>query len=100
MLLMSGLGELYEDPSPGPEDVLDIIKWTHVYDRIDKAFNRAWQLAKAIEGLCSRMPEISLILVVVIGVALVFDFTNGAHDTANAIATVVSPRYWHRGQRC
>lgn len=51
MLLMSGLGELYEDPSPGPEDVLDIIKWTHVYDRIDKAFNRAWQLAKAIEGI-------------------------------------------------
>ncbi len=51
MLLMSGLGELYEDPTPGPEDVLDIIKWTHVYDRIDKAFNRAWQLAKAIEGI-------------------------------------------------
>lgn len=51
MLLLSGLGELYECPSPGPEDVLDIIKWTHVYDRIDKAFNRAWQLAKAIEGI-------------------------------------------------
>lgn len=51
MLLLSGLGELYEYPSPGPEDVLDIIKWTHVYDRIDKAFNRAWQLAKAIEGI-------------------------------------------------
>jgi len=51
MLLLSGLGELYEYTSPGPEDVLDIIKWTHVYDRIDKAFNRAWQLAKAIEGI-------------------------------------------------
>ena len=36
------------------------------------------------------MLEISLLLVVVIVVALVFDFTNGAHDTANAIATVVS----------
>jgi uncharacterized protein len=51
MLLLSGLGELYDNPSPAPEDVLDIIKWTHVYDRIDKAFNRAWQLAKAIEGI-------------------------------------------------
>jgi len=51
MLLMSGLGELYDNPSPAPEDVVDIIKWTHVYDRIDKAFNRAWQLAKAIEGI-------------------------------------------------
>jgi PiT family inorganic phosphate transporter len=31
-------------------------------------------------------------LVAVVGVALVFDFTNGFHDTANAIATVVSTR--------
>jgi uncharacterized protein Yka (UPF0111/DUF47 family) len=51
MLLMSGLGELYDNPSPAPVDLVDIIKWTHVYDRIDKAFNRAWQLAKAIEGI-------------------------------------------------
>jgi uncharacterized protein Yka (UPF0111/DUF47 family) len=51
MLLLSGLGELYDDPSPEPKDVLHIIKWTHVYDRIDKAFNRTWLLAKAIEGV-------------------------------------------------
>ncbi len=38
------------------------------------------------------MLEISLLLVVVIVVALVFDFTNGAHDSANAIATVVSTK--------
>jgi inorganic phosphate transporter, PiT family len=38
------------------------------------------------------MPDISLLLVVVIVVALAFDFTNGAHDTANAIATVVSTK--------
>ena len=51
MLLLSGLGELYDNPNPTPAEVMDIIKWTHVYDRIDKAFNRAWQLAKAIEGI-------------------------------------------------
>lgn len=51
MLLLSGLGELYDNPSPGPVDVVDIIKWTQVYDRIDKAFNRTWILAKAIEGI-------------------------------------------------
>jgi PiT family inorganic phosphate transporter len=33
-----------------------------------------------------------VLLVVVIGVALVFDFTNGFHDTANAVATSVSTR--------
>lgn len=38
------------------------------------------------------MPELSLVLVVVVIVALAFDFTNGAHDTANAIATVVSTK--------
>ena len=30
------------------------------------------------------------ILVMLIGIALIFDFMNGFHDAANAIATVVS----------
>jgi len=51
MLLLSGLGELYDIPSPSPADVLEIIKWTQIYDRIDKLFNRTWQLAKSIEGI-------------------------------------------------
>ncbi len=38
------------------------------------------------------MPDMPLLLLVVIVVALAFDFTNGAHDTANAIATVVSTK--------
>src|SRR6476659_7217072 len=33
-----------------------------------------------------------LILVIVVGTALAFDYTNGFHDTANAIATMVSTR--------
>ena len=38
------------------------------------------------------MFEIPLLLILIVLVALVFDFTNGAHDCANAIATVVSPK--------
>lgn len=39
------------------------------------------------------MPEVSLVLLVlVIIAALVFDYVNGFHDTANAIATCVSTR--------
>lgn len=39
------------------------------------------------------MPETTLVLLVlVIGSALVFDYINGFHDTANAIATCVSTR--------
>ena len=33
-----------------------------------------------------------LILVLLIGVALAFDFLNGMHDAANSIATIVSTR--------
>lgn len=38
------------------------------------------------------MPELPLLLVLIVLVALAFDFTNGAHDCANAIATVVSTK--------
>ena len=38
------------------------------------------------------MPETAILLWVAIGVAVVFDFTNGFHDTANAIATSISTR--------
>ncbi len=39
-----------------------------------------------------------LLVVLVIGIALLFDFTNGAHDAANSIATVVSTRVLTLGQ--
>jgi inorganic phosphate transporter, PiT family len=38
------------------------------------------------------MRETVILLWVTIGVAIVFDFTNGFHDTANAIATSISTR--------
>src|SRR5574341_2341473 len=36
------------------------------------------------------MPDSTLMLVFVVALALAFDFSNGWHDSANAIATVVS----------
>jgi len=38
------------------------------------------------------MPEPIFLLAVIVAVALIFDFTNGAHDSANAIATIVSTK--------
>jgi inorganic phosphate transporter, PiT family len=38
------------------------------------------------------MPEVSILLAVTIAVAVIFDFTNGFHDTANSIATSISTR--------
>src|ERR1044072_1175031 len=43
----------------------------------------------------SRTPEAmhsDLVLWIVIGTALAFDFTNGFHDTANAVAPAISTR--------
>ncbi len=38
------------------------------------------------------MPSVGLLLILVVAFSLVFDYINGFHDTANAIATVVSTR--------
>ncbi len=38
------------------------------------------------------MPEVGLLIVLVVTLALSFDYINGFHDSANAIATVVSTR--------
>jgi PiT family inorganic phosphate transporter len=38
------------------------------------------------------MHELTLLLVLVIGFSLCFDFINGFHDTANAVATVIATR--------
>lgn len=52
MLLLSGLAELYDTGSDTAcANILDIMKWNHVYDRIDKAVGRTWGLAKTIEGI-------------------------------------------------
>ena len=45
------------------------------------------------------MPDASIILVIVIvGIALIFDYVNGFHDAANSIATVVTTRVLTPGQ--
>ncbi len=38
------------------------------------------------------MPDIPILLIVIVAFALLFDYTNGFHDTANAVATVISTR--------
>ena len=47
--------------------------------------------ADNLTGILQLLAAPPLVLVL-IGVALVFDFINGFHDAANAIATVVSTR--------
>lgn len=52
MLLLSGLAEIYDvSAKDNCANILEIIKWNQVYDRIDKAVARSWGLAKTIEGI-------------------------------------------------
>src|ERR687885_1760604 len=44
------------------------------------------------------MPSGLLLLIIIIVLAIAFDFINGFHDTANAIATVVATRVLSPGQ--
>ena len=51
MLLLVALGEVYDTKLTSFEAVLDIVKWTHIYDRIEQAVNQADRLADIIEGV-------------------------------------------------
>jgi hypothetical protein len=51
MLLLLLLGENYERPVDQPGNLLEIIKWSHIYDRIEVAVANAEELANVIEGI-------------------------------------------------
>ena len=49
--LLVGLGELYEQPDIKAASVLEIVKWSQIYDRLEEALNRAERAAQIIEGI-------------------------------------------------
>jgi uncharacterized protein len=51
MLLLVALGEVYDIKLTGFDAVMEIVKWTHIYDRIEQAVNQADRLADIIEGV-------------------------------------------------
>jgi len=123
MLLLSGLGELTTAPNTSPAELMEIIKWTHVYDRIDKAFNRPGNWPRPLKdrvekcliswidsftfprcwlGRPAKLELTGLWMLVIgtVAAALVFDAINGFHDAANSIATVVFDTGAFTADRC
>ncbi|MEI7480720.1 MAG: DUF47 family protein [Elusimicrobiota bacterium] len=49
--LLVGLGELYEQQDIKADVVLDIVKWSQIYDRLEDALNRVERVAQIIEGI-------------------------------------------------
>ena len=73
------------------DDAMAIIRWKDIHERLEEAVD-----ASRTRPTCSRRSSSrtagrwsNVLLVVVVVVALGFDFTNGFHDTANAVATSV-----------
>jgi uncharacterized protein len=52
-LVMVGIGELYDggDSRRDYDAILDIVKWKHIFDRIEDAVNRTESLADVLEGV-------------------------------------------------
>ena len=51
MLLMVGLGELFDTQEDNAKRVLQIVKWNHVYGRLELAVDRTEHLIDVLEGV-------------------------------------------------
>ncbi|MCX6233864.1 MAG: DUF47 family protein [Bacteroidetes bacterium] len=51
MMLLVSLGEIYENPAENTKELLNLIKWAHIYDRIEEALASTEFLANTIEGI-------------------------------------------------
>ncbi len=53
-ILMHAIGDIYKFDLNNPNIILEIIKWTQIYDRIEKAIIRTENLATIMEGICLK----------------------------------------------
>lgn len=51
MLLLVSLGEVYESNPVAPGDFLEMMKWSHIYDRIEDSLANTEFLSNVIEGV-------------------------------------------------
>jgi len=51
MLLLVSMGEIYESQIQDKMDIMELIKWSHIYDRIEEAFAESEVLANVVEGI-------------------------------------------------
>jgi predicted phosphate transport protein (TIGR00153 family) len=51
MLLLVSMGEIYESQPENALNFLELIKWSHIYDRIEEAYAESEILANVVEGI-------------------------------------------------
>jgi len=52
--LVVGLGELYESQAAGVAELLETIKWSQLYDRLEDATERTQQVANVLESIVQK----------------------------------------------
>jgi hypothetical protein len=84
------------------QDPLSIIRWKDIHEQLEEAVDACENAADVLEAILvkNRSARVDVLLVSSVVVALGFDFTNGFHDTANAVATSVSTRALSPRSRC
>ena len=97
-ILNQVLAALYEGVSEVPQ-LVKAIRWGEITIWLKTQPTRARTSGIRSKGSSASMPSTELLVVVLIVVlGLGFDFINGFHDTANAIATSVATRVLSPGQ--
>ena len=83
----------------GELEALEVLRWKGIVEALEGALNTIEDISDVVESIVLKhatdrrpRPMETFALVVVVLVALGFDFVNGFHDAANSIATVVSTR--------
>jgi uncharacterized protein len=51
MLLLVSMGEIYESQIEDKMEIMELIKWSQIYDRIEEAFAESEVLANVVEGI-------------------------------------------------
>lgn len=51
MLLLVSMGEVYENHPEGSMNFLELVKWSHIYDRIEEVYDNTETLSNVIEGI-------------------------------------------------
>ena len=84
------------------KNAITVIKWKEMFDLLEAGDRplrgRAPTCSRASSSSTGEAVVDFALVVLIIVVALVFDYINGFHDAANSIATVVSTRVLTPGQ--
>ena len=51
MLFLLGMGEIYEGDVTSVADILEVVKWSQIYDRLEEAFNLTTEVARAVSAI-------------------------------------------------